>query len=201
MRLVPRIFSAINYMMRSPTTNGSKRIFTSRKKSFIRRLSCPQLVQTPVSILSLLEKRNHPCSHVRIEIDQFRVQQMEKVQKRMSNKRKLVDQLQQETALICGNNIPAKRQRKLKVRGDWYSNSNITKWILTTVHHWISILPFTNAPLFFFSDDLDILSHLHLLKIVGFILVFLRTYEITSLFASSINLDDTVSCHCFFGES
>jgi hypothetical protein len=36
----------------------------------------------------------------------------------MTNKRKKIDELQQETLMICGTDIPVKRKRKAKVRAD-----------------------------------------------------------------------------------
>jgi hypothetical protein len=36
----------------------------------------------------------------------------------MANKRKRTEELQQETAIICGTDVPVKRKRKPKVRED-----------------------------------------------------------------------------------
>lgn len=36
----------------------------------------------------------------------------------MSNKRKKAEELQKETSMICGTDIPIKRKRKPKVRED-----------------------------------------------------------------------------------
>ncbi|CAF3982352.1 unnamed protein product [Rotaria sp. Silwood1] len=51
-------------------------------------------------------------------IDQFQKQQKERLERSKSTKRKKIEELQVQTSIICGTNIPVKRQRKLKVRED-----------------------------------------------------------------------------------
>ena len=53
-----------------------------------------------------------------VEVDEFQQQQKDKVQRTMANKRKRVEELQRETAIICGTDIPVKRKRKPKLRED-----------------------------------------------------------------------------------
>lgn len=56
--------------------------------------------------------------HFIVEIDEFQQQQKDKIQRTMANKRKRVEELQRETAIICGADIPSKRKRKQKLRED-----------------------------------------------------------------------------------
>jgi hypothetical protein len=53
-----------------------------------------------------------------VEVDQFQQQQKDKIKRTMANKRKRTEELQQETAIICGTDVPVKRKRKPKVRED-----------------------------------------------------------------------------------
>ncbi|UJR38901.1 hypothetical protein I4U23_031569 [Adineta vaga] len=52
------------------------------------------------------------------QIDEFQQQRKEKAQRTLINKRKKVEELQEETTNICGTDMPVKRQRKPKIRDD-----------------------------------------------------------------------------------
>ncbi|CAF1467704.1 unnamed protein product [Adineta ricciae] len=52
------------------------------------------------------------------QVDQFQQQQKQKLERSLTNKRKRVEELQDETMNICGTDMPMKRKRKPKVRED-----------------------------------------------------------------------------------
>ncbi|CAF4818491.1 unnamed protein product [Rotaria socialis] len=52
------------------------------------------------------------------QIDQFQKEQKKKVHQAMINQKRKVDELQTQTSMICGSDIPAKRKRKPKIYDD-----------------------------------------------------------------------------------